>query len=647
MGLGAAYSGESSGLAAHVPQFARKVLVVGDAGGELARVLKARPGVEAHTLDAPDSAQLAFPDGHFDCVLVDNPTQCLKEPAAALARLERLLSTNGYVLLRVPNRRYYKADPGLGSTPEEIGRFLAHAGLGIYIQWPAIDAIAWTITPDAEGNAEVGGKTFRMASHEDREKVFAVEYVVVAVRTTYNPIDHAHELFRAGHPEWCYEVLELIPETYLSKPDVAVTVYADMQYCLAVASRGVPPARGLERFFMAQVLFYRVVSRIPDFREAYHTQAELWHRVGDDAMALRLLRSVQYVAPDEQTQRLIEAWPAPKPRSSTEPETVDWTLAAHPPRVLMVVTPGRPHFGMDVLYDGLCTVLGDGRVREFPWKKTLHGHAAAAQANYPCVFNRPGEPIELEQLLAEVRGGRFDLVLFCDLEHEAGADMTRRILSAAGHLPLFIVDVQDDPRDNRADVLAYLGRPSAHAYFKREMLACYDYGPTTHPLLFAYPDAQVSADISGPRPHPVFWAGHRQFGLRRVYLEQVEALLHTPFDKQYAPLEYVQALRASQIGINMFGFGYDTVRYWEVPAHGSMLLSERLPIRIPHNFRDGESAVFFDDANELEERLTYFLAHPEETAAIAAAGHVHLKEHHTASARARQLLGWIDASLRG
>ena len=69
-----------------------------------------------------------------------------------------------------------------------------------------------------------------------------------------------------------------------------------------------------------------------------------------------------------------------------------------------------------------------------------------------------------------------------------------------------------------------------------------------------------------------------------------------------------------------------------------MLLAERPPIQIPHNFIDGESAVFFDDVSELAERLVYYQAHPHESAAIAQAGHSRLLLHHTNVSRAQQAL---------
>jgi spore maturation protein CgeB len=87
------------------------------------------------------------------------------------------------------------------------------------------------------------------------------------------------------------------------------------------------------------------------------------------------------------------------------------------------------------------------------------------------------------------------------------------------------------------------------------------------------------------------------------------------------------------------------VRYWEIPAHKVMLLAERPPIRIPHNFKDGESAVFFDDLPELEAKVDYYLSRPDEARQIAEEGHRHFMRYHTTCARARQFLGYLEAHL--
>ena len=158
------------------------------------------------------------------------------------------------------------------------------------------------------------------------------------------------------------------------------------------------------------------------------------------------------------------------------------------------------------------------------------------------------------------------------------------------------------------------------------------------------PDRLVPERIDTPRTQDMFWAGKRLFGTRSLYLDYLQTRGHD-LNRRYSQEEYRAAIRNARVGLSIFGFGYDTVRYWELPAHGVMLLAERPPIRIPHNFVDGESALFFDDLPELEERLADALAHPQECAEIARAGAAHFRKYHTASARARQLLGRLEALL--
>ncbi|HEO71225.1 MAG TPA: glycosyltransferase family 1 protein [Candidatus Hydrogenedentes bacterium] len=631
-------------LVARTPSWARRLLVFEGASEGLAAALSARAGGEVSTFECEDDLEeQAWPEGHFDCIVLDQFTEYVADPGEDLALLARALAPTGRMLLRVPNRAYYAGDGTAGTTPEEVRQWLGRAGMGLYRKWSTLDPASAGIRPGADGKAVVDGKAVELASPADRECAFAVEYVFAVVRTDYNPVQHAHRLFDARHPEWAYEVLTSIPEPYLADPEVAAVIYSDCQFVRGVLPAETPSAV-LRRFFESQVHFYRVVSNVPAFRDAYYTQAELWRRLGDRVMALRLLRSLQHAAPDEKTARLIAANHMPEPLDA-DCATIEWSLGAETPRVLMLVTPGKPHYGMDVLYDGLCTVLGVDHVTEFPWKPTLHGAPASNQGNYPCLFDHPGEPVDAEALLAQLGDGCFDFVLFCDLDREIDAALARRIVAAAADVPLFIVDVQDDPVDNRADVEVYLQRADIKAYFKREMLACRDYGPTVFPFPFAYPDRLVADDITGPRTEPLFWAGHRLYGLRRLYLEYLEKRMNRRLDKVYPPEQYLKALRKTCIGLSLFGFGYDTVRYWELPAQGCMLLAERLPLCVPHNFRDAESAVFFDDLKELEEKLAYYLEHAVEAAQIAAAGHTHLKQFHTGSARARQLLGWVDEVL--
>jgi Glycosyl transferases group 1/Methyltransferase domain len=594
----------------HVPGFARRILHVTCGTGETGLRLKRRLGADVYGIE-PDAGAartawerldglvegdgtgepLPFPEEYFDCIILSSsPTHVILLP-----RLAQCQAGHGFLL--VP-RTTADQDSGLGAA-------LGHAGLAVY------------------------GET---------------EQFLIAVRPEYNPVAHARELLEAGRPDASYEVLSLIPEPYFENPDNAAVITSDM----LVSLLGIDDATGsegrLDRFAQAQTLFHRTASKAPRCIDAYQCMAEFWRRIGDPSMGARLLRSIQHVAPSANAQRQVHAYTEIPPTHTQDLVPPEWTPPEHLPRVLFV-TRKVPDYGLDVLYDGLCAVLGDARVIEFPWKPSLHGQTPDVFRHYPCTFDRPGDTVTLDDVRARLDRGDFDFVLYGDTERSLDEMAARQLTAAAEGTPIFVVDGGDDPRDNLGDILDHLGISSAAGYFKREMLKCVTYSPGTFPMPFAYADDRVAPDITGARTMPLFWAGNREYAPRPLYLEHVEELLQHPFNASYPQSEYATILRHARIGLNLFGGGFDTVRYWELPAHGCMLFSDRPPIHIPHNFIDGESAVFFDDLPDLEEKLTHYLAHPDATKAIAAAGYEHLTKHHTGSARARHFLGWIYQAL--
>lgn len=469
-------------------------------------------------------------------------------------------------------------------------------------------------------------------------------YIAFVVRSTYNPLVHARELTTEGHADWAFDVLMHIPEELQREPHVAAKIAAEKMVCLLAWDRAADGKDRLARFFFSQATFYNAVAVAPAAHEVYLCHGEFWKRVGDVSMRQRLLRSVFHAAPVAEGQKteIHDNAEDPPRREFTPP---GWQAPAKASRVLFVM-PTRPHYGLDVLYYGFCETLGDANVVEFPYKPTLHGTIPAELANYPCMFNRAGRHLTLEEILTQLKRGAFNLVIYGDLEGGIDSHAARAIVGAAEDVPVVLCDAQDDPLDHWTKMNEFLGGQLC-VYFKREMLACWDYGEHTVPLPFAYADERVPSLTPIGRSLPLFWAGHRQFGLRRLYLERIESLFDLDLNKNYSQDEYAAALREARIGLNIFGFGFDTVRYWEIPANGAMLLAERLPIHIPHNFVEGESAVFFDDLPELEEKLAYWMDRPEEAAAIAVRGNAHLRRYHTASARARQMLGWISERVPG
>lgn len=457
-------------------------------------------------------------------------------------------------------------------------------------------------------------------------------------------LDEARDLQSAGRFACAARLLEGVdvpPDAPLQARDLHVETQRLYRAWAEAETCPDDPLR-TKLFFRGQEAFYRAIYIDPGHRPAYLEHAAFWQCLGDPAMARRLLRSLRHIAAhpalDEALAQLPDVQPGPPPRD------VAPLPHALPPelRVLVVVIPGYDP-GMDVLYDGLCSVLGADNVEEYPWKPMLHGEAAEQADEYPTTCNHPGTPRGLTWVCEALRARHFYAVLYADMIQSLPREDVRAIVDAAqaGDTPLYIVDGWDDAADNQALLLEHLGVAGVPAYFKREMLRCHNYGPNVFPLPLAYADSRVPAEVQPTRTQMLFWAGNRYYGLRRLYLSYLEAALGIPLDTKYTQAAYVHALQSALIAPSFCGFGFDTVRYWEAPAHGAMLFAEHPPIRIPHDYRDGETAVFFEDLPELEEKLVWYSQRPEEAARIALAGHAHFRRYHTASARARQLLGYV------
>ena len=473
------------------------------------------------------------------------------------------------------------------------------------------------------------------------KKIIQDEYIVLmAVQNNYDPVKHSHELFSQGHPQWASEVLLSAPLAFYPEPEDQIGLILERQHCLLAWDKLAGEEGRLGRFWNAKKEFSHAVYVYPRVPEVYLCQAEFWRRIGDEEMALRLLQSFQTVMPSDQIEKQISECKTEKCSTLTENTLSIWQDSSWPRRIL-VLTHQSSDFGMDPLYDSLCSMLGSDNVVEFPWKPTLHGVSPELTDGYPCFFNHPGEPMSVEEIVRELDDGKFDLIIFADMVQRNNQTAIRAIMKAAKEVPVVIVDTWDDCANQRNAVLEYIGRPSVDAYFKREMLTCGDYGENAFPLPFGYPDELVPENVNTDRPQGVFWAGNNNWWARRLYLEHIESALQLDLSKKYSQAEYAEALRHSRIGLSIFGLGFDTARYWEVPANGCMLLAERPPIRIPHNFEDDKTAVFYDDLKELEEKLRYYVANPEKAQRIAIAGHDHLKRYHTSSVRARQLLATI------
>ncbi len=522
-----------------------------------------------------------------------------------------------------------------------------HADGAVYLVVPGGQAAAWRTLVSGQGLLiycgwclhPAGGFTYFPASPPPLDDIAAA--VLMLVRGDYDPIAHARRLLGAGRMAHAYELLSNVPDALVQGDEARGLLAAEKQLCLYAWDKHLGDEERLNRFATAHFAFYEATTHSP-FRSApYQIAALFWQRVGRHDMARRQLRSLLQVQPDSAAQQMLDGMPALESVSVHAAAAPAWS--GRPMRILYLMHPNSD-YGADMIYDGLCRLLGPEQVTEYPYKATLHGGDPALAAGYPCVFAWPGKVQDAEAIVARAGAGAFDVILCSDTLHMLPREETQAILAAAAATPLFITDTWDQCGDYREAIEAHLGRASA-GQFKREMLAGARYTEGTWPLTFGYPDGLVPQHIDYTAKSGLFWAGKDLFGARRLSLAYLRERRGMPLNASYAPDEYAKRIDAALAGLCLFGNGFDTVRFWELPAHGALLVAERPPILMTHPFTDGENALLFEDLGELGEKLAWLDAHEDAARAMAERGHAHFLAHHTGTARARELLGRVEAAL--
>jgi hypothetical protein len=611
-------TGATPDYGALLPLFVRQILLVGEDLAADARTLQQRPGLTVYgyssNTDAvdglsailpPDDDPFPLPAGYLDAVVVVEPSASL---AALFSRVERLISAvqaDGLLVATLPHL-----------PQDEIAVSLQHAGWKLHHYWELGDGKSDT------------------------------SVLITAHRVTYEPRAHASRLAKQRRPDAAYDVLYLLPERYMRDASERASVALEsMEYLGALPIPSDWPSR-LERFARAQWLFSQTAAQFAVDERTYRAFATCCDITGHSDLRNRVMRTV-----DSTT---FATMPLGIPKSSYPNKRESTDVAPQNPstgrlvRRVLILMRQQMDYGQDVLYDGLCELLGDENVVDYPYKGSLHEDPdKLADGYYPCVFFREGQMLTHESVREQIQGGLFDLILFADGEHTLAREEVIDLVDANRDIPIAIVDQDDTPCDPYRALSVYLDRVDIIACFKREKLEDVPYHPNITALPFGYPASRIPAWRDGPRDIPVAWAGNRKTWMREAYLIRLEQLLSTKLGKQVSQDDYAAQLQRTQIAPCFFGGGFDTVRYWEIPAHGALLLAERPPIEIPHNFVDGQHAVFFDDIQELQEKVGFYLEHPEECRRIARGGYEHLREHHTGTARARRLLDNVEARLGG
>ena len=336
-------------------------------------------------------------------------------------------------------------------------------------------------------------------------------------------------------------------------------------------------------------------------------------------------------------------------------------------RVLLFAHP-EADFLEAVVYMGLKDILGDDCV-EYPHKLSYHGQMAEYPSPYshpvwtpdrsgthpwerpaleaPGAVGRtapfawmpdlPGRAWTGDEVLGALRDRAFDLIVVTPRLYNVRDLREFRGQLGEGVLPPVVLMDGEDYQAVRWDLVDDL-KPKL--YLKRELVERPgDSRVRVEPFPLASPvpprdpvDKEIDVLFLGGQT----WPGREEAcrALRGALGDRFVGGVGTV--RSYG--EYLDAVARARVVVSMRGYGYDTLRYWEVPSFDTLMVTDPSPLIRPHPFVDGQHVLQFGDPGHLIHVVVQALQDESRQRQIALAGNAHLREHHTARARAAQLL---------
>jgi len=312
----------------------------------------------------------------------------------------------------------------------------------------------------------------------------------------------------------------------------------------------------------------------------------------------------------------------------------------------------RHDYVQDLLYSGLVKILGLKNVVELYWNYKYH----VPVKQYPKNMGYVKKSFFVSKFQS---ANNIDLVIVGAAKPDCFKLYLKHLPNISPSVPVVFIDGGDRPEVagdlSRYEVPElYQKATSIRPFdfiFKREMLKEKKYESNVIPLTIAFnfsfkPKLKLSHiyDVA-------FWAGnsHEQRA-------KAKKLLDKQFDCEKNGTTsnenlnsfsrkgnfYLEELGRCKINISIRGGGNDTLRYWEVPAVESMLLSERLDIIIPNDFTHEKNAIFCNsDLSDMIDLCEYWLKNENKRTAVAKAGYEHMLRYHTDTHRAQTVLDTV------
>ena len=130
--------------------------------------------------------------------------------------------------------------------------------------------------------------------------------------------------------------------------------------------------------------------------------------------------------------------------------------------------------------------------------------------------------------------------------------------------------------------------------------------------------------------------------VRRV----IDALQVTSFTKKVVRHEYIQKINESKMAVaSMDKYGSFNLRMTEIPACGTLLISDECECLKELGFKNRENIVLYETINHLRKRVDYYLKHEKERERIALNGMKLVREHHSNRERVKQFTKIVQSTL--
>lgn len=153
-------------------------------------------------------------------------------------------------------------------------------------------------------------------------------------------------------------------------------------------------------------------------------------------------------------------------------------------------------------------------------------------------------------------------------------------------------------------------------------------------------DVTIHGKRQTPKLFDVGFVGN-PLGYRRSVLDRLKDRFNVHYERVFG-VKMAEIFSASKMVVNFLSYGEINMRIFEAMASGSLLLTPYAPSSaIEELFEDRRHLVFYDDEEDLHDKVQYYLENAEEREAIAKAGMDEVISKHTYDIRISQIIDTI------